>query len=148
MKIMVSACLLGDNVKYNGKNNKNDELIHFLKDYDVVKVCPEVMGGLGIPRLPSEIKGSKVINKDAKDVTKEYQLGALKTLQIALEQNIQIAILKEKSPSCGSNYIYDGTFSHTLKSGEGITTKLLRENGINNLNEENYQAYLRGSFHE
>ena len=79
MKIMVSACLLGDNVKYDGTNNKNNELINFLKDYEVIKVCPECLGGLTIPRSPSEIKDDKVISKEGIDVTKEFMLGANKT---------------------------------------------------------------------
>ena len=139
MKIIVSACLLGDNVKYNGTNNKNNELIEFLSDYEVIKVCPECLGGLSIPRVPSEIQGSRVINKDGIDVTKEYCLGAEKTLQIAKDNNIKIAILKKNSPSCGKDRIYDGTFTHTLIDGDGITSRLLKENGIMVYNEDNYR---------
>ena len=139
MKIIVSACLLGDNVKYNGKNNKNDKLIDFLKDYEVIKICPEVMGGLSIPRLPSEIRDNKVINQKGRDVTLEYTKGAQEVLEIIKKQNMRIAILKQNSPSCGSTHIYDGTFSHNLISGEGITTKLLKENGIIVFDENNYE---------
>lgn len=142
MKIMVSACLLGDNVKYNGSNNKNNELIEFLKNYEVFKVCPEVMGGLSIPRIPSEIRDKKIINREGIDVTKEYELGAKEVLEIIKKENIKIAILKENSPSCGSNYIYDGTFNHKLINGLGITSKILKENGIIILNEYNYKEYL------
>ena len=138
MKIMVSACLLGDNVKYNGGNNKNDELINFLKDYEVIKVCPEFFGGLPIPRDPSEIVNNRVVTEKGIDVTKEFTLGAEKTLEIAKANNIKIAILKKNSPSCGSNTIYDGTFSHKVIEGSGITAKLLKENGIIVFNEENY----------
>lgn len=138
MKIMVSACLLGDNCKYNGGNNFHKELVNFLKDYEVIKICPEVMGGLSIPRIPAEIKNNKVINQKEVDVTKEYYRGAEKTLKIAQDNNIKIAILKKHSPSCGSGYVYDGTFSHTLTKGDGITAKLLKENGIMILNEDNY----------
>lgn len=142
MKIMVSACLLGDNVKYDGNNNYNQELVEFLENYEVIKVCPEVLGGLPIPRIPAEINGNDVINQDGIFVTKEYYLGASKTLKIAKDNNIKIAILKEGSPSCGSNYIYDGTFTHTKINGLGITAKLLRENGIIILNEKNYRDYF------
>ena len=135
---MVSACLLGDNVKYDGNNNLNNRLIEFLKDYEVIKVCPEVLGGLSIPRSPSEIKNDKVINKEGIDVTKEFILGAKKTLELAKANDIKIAILKKNSPSCGSNAIYDGTFSHNLVSGDGITAKLLKENNIIVFDEENY----------
>ena len=138
MKIIVSACLLGDNVKYDGTNNKNDELIEFLKDYEIIKVCPEVFGTLKIPRISAEIVGDRVINKNGIDVTNEYLLGAKKTLKIAKDNNIKIAILKKNSPSCGSGKVYDGTFSHTLIDGDGITAKLLKENGILVFNESNY----------
>ena len=141
MKIIVSACLLGDNVKYNGENNLSEELKEFLKGHEIIKVCPEVMGGLTIPRNPCEIKNNKVINKLQEDKTQEYQNGALKVLKLAQENNVKVAILKEKSPSCGSKYIYDGTFSHHLIKGEGITTRILQKEGIIVLNEENYKEY-------
>ena len=140
MKIMVSACLLGDNVKYDGTNNKNNDLIEFLKDYEIIKVCPECLGGLSIPRSPAEIVGNRVINKDNIDVTNEYLLGAEKTLKIAKDNDIKIAILKKNSPSCGSGKVYDGTFSHTLIDGDGITAKILKNNGIIVYNEDNYMA--------
>ena len=143
MKIMVSACLLGDNCKYNGKNNFNKKLIDFLKNYEVIKICPEVMGGLSIPRIPSEIKDNLVINKNNIDVTSFFEKGAIKSLEIAKENNIKIAILKDGSPSCGSNKIYDGTFTNNKINGVGITTKLLKENGITVLNENNYIEYFR-----
>ena len=139
MKIMVSACLLGDNVKYNGGNNKNDELIAFLKDYEVIKVCPEIFGGLSTPRDPSEIIKNKVFTINRVDVTNEFMEGAKKTLEIAKENDVKIAILKKNSPSCGSNSIYDGTFSHNIVEGNGITAKLLKENGIIVFDEENYK---------
>ena len=142
MKIMVSACLLGDNVKYNGGNNKNEELIRFLSDHEIIKVCPEVLGGLTIPRCPAEINSERVINKERVDVTNNYRLGAKKVLEIAKKENVKIAILKERSPSCGSNQIYDGTFTNTLIKGMGITSKLLKNEGIQVLNENNYQDYF------
>ncbi len=145
MKIMVSACLLGDNVKYDGTNNKNNDLIEFLKDYEIVKVCPEVLGGLSIPRVPAEILNDRVINKDGIDVTNEYINGASKTLEIAKNNNIKVAILKKNSPSCGSNTIYDGTFSHTIINGDGITARILKNNGIIVLNEDNYKEYFEGN---
>ena len=143
MKIIVSACLLGYNVKYDGKNNLNDELIEFLKNHEVISVCPEVMGGLSTPRIPSEINNNKVINKKGIDVTDEFLEGASRTLEIAKTNDIKVAILKKNSPSCGSNKIYDGTFSHTLTNGDGITAKLLKENGITVLNEDNYHDYFK-----
>lgn len=142
MKIMVSACLLGDNVKYDGNNNYNQELVDFLKDYEVIKICPEIFGGLDIPRIPAEILQDKVINKEGRDVTNYFNEGALKTLEIAKKNNVTVAILKRNSPSCGFNTIYDGTFTHNIIKGDGITAKLLNENGIKVLNEDNYKEYF------
>ena len=147
MKIMVSACLLGYNVKYDGNSNLNTELNEFLEDFEVISICPEVLGGLSIPRIPSEIKNNKVINKENIDVTKEFLLGAEKTLKIAKENNIKVAIFKERSPSCGSTSIYDGTFSHNVINGQGITAKLLMDNGIKVYNEDNYKE-LKGVIYE
>ncbi len=130
MKYIISACLCGYNCKYNGKNNLNKNIKKIYDNHDAILVCPEVMGGLDTPRVPCEIVGNMVINKEGRDCTKEYTLGAEKTLKVCLENNIKCAILKEKSPSCGVNYIYDGTFNNNLIEGCGITTRLLRENNI------------------
>lgn len=130
MKILVSACLLGIDCKYNGKNNKNDQVIELLKTHDLIPACPEIMGGLTTPRTPSEIHEDEVITKDGKNVTKQYQKGAEETLKIAKLYNCKTAILKEKSPSCGCGKIYDGTFTGTLIDGDGITARLLKEHGI------------------
>lgn len=129
-KILVSACLCGVNCKYNGGNNGSDLCQKLVDDGIAVMVCPEVDGGLPTPRVPAEIIGDKVINKDGVDVTKEYMKGANIALKIALDQDISLAILQARSPSCGSSVIYDGTFTGTLKKGAGVTTQLLRENGI------------------
>ena len=134
--ILVSACLLGINCKYNGKNNKNDKVLDYIKDKYVIPICPEVFSGLTTPRTPSEIKEGKVINKDKIDVTKYFETGALKTLKIAKTLNIKKAILKQKSPSCGCGKIYDGTFSGNIINGDGITTKILKENNIEVISEE------------
>ena len=99
-------------------------------------VCPEVMGNMGTPRLPCEIKNNRVINQKCEDKTAYFENGAEKVLELAKKYSIKKAILKEKSPSCGSHLIYDGTFSKTLINGEGITTKLLRENGIHVMSDE------------
>lgn len=96
MKILVSACLLGIDCKYNAKNNKNEQVLKLLKDHDLVPVCPEIMGGLPTPRIPSEINGNKVITRGGKNVTKQYQKGAEEALKIAKLYNCQTAILKEK----------------------------------------------------
>ena len=142
MKIMVSACLLGDNCKYDGHNNLNNDLKKYLEKYEVIKICPEVMGGLTIPRVPAEIKNDYVITKDGMNVTDNYIKGAEHALKLAIDNNIKIAILKKNSPSCGYGFIYDGTFTHTKRHGNGITANLLKEKGIVILNEDNYKEYL------
>lgn len=141
-KILVSSCLIGKNCKYNGKNNYNEKVIEYIKDKDVYLVCPEQLGGMSTPRLASERKGNKVINKEGKDVTKNFINGACKVLDIALKNNVKKAILKSKSPSCGLDLIYDGTFTNTLISGDGITTELLKKNDIEILTENDlYEEY-------
>ena len=135
-KILVSACLLGTNCKYNGSNNFNEKVIEYIKDKEAIPICPEVLGGLSIPRNPSEIIGDKVINNIGIDVTKEYIKGAEEVLKLAKELNIEEALLKEKSPSCGVHKIYDGTFTNAKIDGVGITTKILKENNIKVYSEE------------
>jgi uncharacterized protein YbbK (DUF523 family) len=133
---LISACLAGVNCRYNGGNSDCDWVKKFMKDKDCLLVCPEEMGGLSTPRSPSERIGNKVISKDGQDVTKEFLIGAEKSIQKAeetaaeLEQHIKLAILKAKSPSCGCGKIYDGTFSDVLVDGDGILTALLKEKGI------------------
>ena len=129
-KILVSACLLGFNTKYNGGNNYRESVIKLIEDYEVIPICPESLGGLKSPRVPSEIVDNKVLSKDGEDVTKYFIDGANKVLEIAKKNNVKKAILKSKSPSCGSGLVYDGTFSDTIVSGDGITTKLLKDNNI------------------
>ena len=115
--ILVSACLLGKNCKYNGGNNFCPAVIEFLKDKEYKEICPECMGGLSTPRAPSEIKDGKVFSKTGTDVTKEFIKGAEESLKLAKEYGVSMAILKQGSPSCGYGRIYDGSFfiSHTFR---------------------------------
>lgn len=129
-KIIVSACLLGENCKYNGGNNKNANVLALADKFDIIPVCPEVFGGLEIPRPPSEILGDRVVSKQGEDVTFQFNDGAEKTLYIAKEHNCPVALLKERSPSCGCGKIYDGSFSGTVVDGNGITAQLLLDNDI------------------
>ena len=134
-KYIVSACLVGMNTKYNGGNNKNEKLLEFLKDKEYITVCPEVKGGLSTPRSPSEIVDNKVINKEGIDVSKEFNEGSNKELERVKEFNATIAIMKSKSPSCGKDYIYDGTFSGNIIEGNGIFIRELKKLGIKILTE-------------
>ena len=141
IKVLISACLLGDNVKYSGGNNLTPELVTLLEKYnvDIVKVCPECFAGLPIPRLPSEIKEGKVYSKDGRDITEEFLDGAEKTYEVAERKQADFAILKERSPSCGSSYIYDGSFSGKVIEGQGFTTIKLNEENIIVFSEENLE---------
>ncbi|MBR5993808.1 MAG: DUF523 domain-containing protein [Lachnospiraceae bacterium] len=130
MKIMVSACLLGTNCKYSGGNNYNEKVIEFVKGHEVIPVCPEVAGGLPTPRTPCEIVNGVVTNADGESKDKEFRVGAAKCLEMAKEKEIDLAILQSRSPSCGVNQIYDGTFSGTRIPGSGIFAGLLKENGF------------------
>ena len=136
MKIMVSACLLGQNCKYSGGNNRDERVLAFLEGHEVIPVCPEVMGGLPTPRPPAEIVCGEVINKLGKSVDREYRLGAEKALEIARRERIDLAILQSRSPSCGVKEIYDGTFSGTRIPGQGICAAMLMENGFAVLDRE------------
>lgn len=138
MKVLISSCLLGKNVKYSGGNNLSKNLLELLKNYNVelIEVCPEVLGGLPVPREPAEIVAEEIINKKGISVSKEFKKGAEATLKIAILNNVDFAILKERSPSCGKNFIYDGSFSGTLIKGQGISAKKLLENGIEIFSEE------------
>lgn len=135
-KILVSACLLGVNCKYSGGNNYNQKVIDYIKDKEVIPVCPEITGGLSTPRPPSERIGDKVINNQGIDVTTEYIKGAEETLKLAKLFNVKKALLKAKSPSCGNGKIYDGTFSGVLIDGNGVTSELLKSNGIEVITEQ------------
>ena len=141
-KILISACLIGDKTRYDGKSNYNPKIVDLLEKYELVPFCPEVEGGLSIPRSPSERKKDRVINKEGKDVTKYFIKGAELALNICQYLGIRIAILKEKSPSCGVNQIYDGSFSNKLKSGSGVTTDLLKRKGIKVISEEEIDSLL------
>ncbi len=134
---MVSACLVGRNCKYNGGNNLNAALMEFLKDKDVIPVCPEVSGGLPTPRLPAEIVDGVVTRNDGVSVDKEYHDGALVCLEIARRERPDLVVLQSRSPSCGVNQIYDGTFTGTRISGSGVFAKLLKDDGFVVMDVEN-----------
>ena len=131
-KVLISACLAGINCKFNGENNLLDSgiLDEISKRYHLLFVCPEVFGGLSTPREPAEMKGGLVVTKTAKDVSENFKFGAEICLKIAKLNGCKKAILKARSPSCGSGQIYDGSFTKKLIFGDGVAAKLLKENEI------------------
>lgn len=139
MKIAVSACLVGKNTKYDGTNNYNKAVMEYLKDKEYILICPEVTGGLPTPRVPSERVNDKVINKENIDVTQNFIMGASKTLEELKKQNIELVIVKSKSPSCGYKQIYDGSFTGTIIEGNGVFTELAVKNGIQILTEKDIE---------
>ena len=151
MKIMVSACLAGENCKYNGGNNLNEKVLALLngskangsgagesglvgtgesEETEVITVCPEVMGGLPTPRIPSEIQDGVVVNRAGICVDREFRLGAQKCLELAQREQPELIVLQSRSPSCGVRQRYDGTFSGRLIDAPGVTAQLLIENGF------------------
>ena len=130
MRIMVSACLLGEKCKYNGGNNLSEKVMKFIEGHEVIPVCPEVMGGLLTPRVPSEIVNGVVTMADGRIVDEEFRKGAQIGLNLAKENEVDLVILQSRSPSCGVKQIYDGTFSGNKIEGQGIFARLLTENGF------------------
>ena len=141
--ILVSACLLGIDCKYNGLNNKNENVLKYLEGKEYIIACPEQLGGLTTPRNPSEIvkigeneiNDYKLLSNEGKDVSESFIKGANETLKIARIFNCTEAILKEGSPSCGSSFIYDGSFTGKKICRQGVTTDLLRKNNIKVISE-------------
>ena len=130
--IIVSACLAGYRCRYDGKIVPDEEIVALIKSGGAIPVCPEMMGGLPCPRVPAErtMDGLRVVTREGKDVTEAFTSGAKEALRMAKLYGCEKAILKAKSPSCGCGQIYDGTFSGTLRDGDGVTAELFRENGI------------------
>ena len=143
---LISACLCGVNCKYNGKNNLNNRCLELLREEKAILVCPEQLGGLSTPREPAELIGNtrevlegidgKIISISWKDVTEEFLKGAKETLKIAKAIGAKKAILKEGSPSCGCNFIYDGSFSGNKIRGKGLTAYMLEREGIKVISEK------------
>lgn len=139
--ILVSACLCGKDCKWDGGNNRNQKLLDYMESMkgkaEFHEVCPEQMGGLSTPRPASEIRveDRRVVNTEGQDVTEEFERGAMLALEIAKKHGCTMAILKERSPSCGCHGIYDGTFSKKIVDGMGKTAELLTENGIRVIGE-------------
>jgi uncharacterized protein YbbK (DUF523 family) len=135
MNILVSACLLGVPCRYDGQAKPCPAVLALMDRHTLIPVCPEQLGGLPTPRNPSERRGCRVVSSAGADVTAAYRRGAEETLRLARLYGCEAAILKERSPSCGSGEIYDGTFTRTLTPGDGVAAALLRARGIRVLGE-------------
>ena len=131
-KLLISACLVGENCKYNGGNNAlpAESLAALRARFVLVPVCPEVLGGLPTPRVPSERRGDRVVNRAGEDVTEAFRRGAEAALAIARREGCRRALLKSNSPSCGSGQFYDGSFSGTLTAGDGVTAECIKQQEI------------------
>ena len=135
-KIIVSGCLLGCSCRYKGDGCRHEGVLALAEKHQLIPVCPEQMGGLTTPRLPSERVGDHVVMKDGRDVTEEYDKGAHMALYLAQTLKADFAVLKAKSPSCGHGLIYDGTFTGNKIPGNGVTAELFEKNGIPVFSEE------------
>ncbi len=140
MKIMVSACLLGQTCKYNGGDNYNEAVIGYCRGHEVVPVCPELAGGLSVPRRPCEIVDGVVMNSRSENVDREFRMGAETCLRKAIDEGIGLAILQPRSPSCGVHRVYDGSFSGRLVEGSGIFAELLLRHGFSVLDADDIAA--------
>ncbi|MDR4947368.1 DUF523 domain-containing protein [Neobacillus cucumis] len=151
--ILVSSCLVGLEVRYNGTHCLNEKIQEMIEKKQAVTICPELLGGLSIPREPAEIIGgdggdvlegkAKVVTQSGINVTEQFVKGAYSALSTAQEMDATVVVLKENSPSCGSTMIYKGDFSGNKINGEGVTAALLRRNGIKVFSEENFEDFLK-----
>jgi len=141
--VLVSACLIGENCKYNGKNNFSPYVAEYLKDKKVITVCPEMLGGLGVPRCPAELVNGRAVDNHGNDVDEAFRSGAAKALEKIQNEKIDLAILQPRSPSCGVRQIYDGTFTGRLIDGRGLFAELLAERGIQTADADDIAALLK-----
>lgn len=130
--IIVSACLAGYRCRYDGKTVPNEAIVALVKRGEAIPVCPEMLGGLPCPRVPAERTkdGTRVVTREGEDVTEAFERGARETLRLAELYGCDRAVLKTRSPSCGKGMVYDGTFTGTLRAGNGVTAELLASHGI------------------
>lgn len=136
--LLISECLLGKRCRYDG-GTKGDPRVSALSErYTLLPVCPEELGGLPTPRPPAEIRGERVISSAGADVTEQFALGAQKALALCRAHDCKLALLKARSPSCGAGRVYDGTFSGKVVPGDGVTARLLKQNGVTVYTEEDF----------
>lgn len=150
MKIFVSSCLLGYEVRYDGSHKLQKELIELLSDHIIIPGCAELLANFGIPHSPIELKDGHAYFKSGEDVTEQLKKGAMAAYEIYLENQCDFAILKSKSPSCGRDRIYDGSFNGKMTDGDGALTTIFKEHGIKVFNEnelEKIKEYLKSHNH-
>lgn len=145
MRILISGCLLGVCCRYDGASKPHPLAMELAKAHELVPVCPEQLGGLATPRPPAERQGEQIIAKTGLDVTEQYRRGAEEALKLCRLLGCEAAVLKERSPSCGSGEIYDGSFTGTLVAGNGVTAELLKANGIPVYGESGIPELLKRS---
>lgn len=142
MRVLVSACLLGVSCRYDGQSKAYPLMDELCRCHEVVPVCPEIFGGLPTPRVPAERQGERVVTKTGGDVTAEYRRGAEEAVRLAQTLGCTVAVLKERSPSCGSGQVYDGTFTGTLTEGFGVAAERLMAAGIRVIGESELAEFL------
>ena len=130
MTILVSACLLGENCKYNGASNLNERVLRYIAGHEIIPVCPEMLGGLPSPRKPVEWRDGHAVTRDGDDWTAEFRLGVTRAMALIGDRPIDLAILQSRSPTCGVKQVYDGTFTGRKIPGQGALAKALAERGI------------------
>lgn len=142
MKILVSACLLGENCKYNAGNNYSPVVAEFIKDKEVLTICPEMMAGMGCPRTPIEIVDGVLTDRNGNNVDAAMREAIEKAMEMIRKEDIQCAVLQSRSPTCGVNQIYDGSFSGKLINGSGLFAQALKDAGYQVIDAEDIGKYL------
>ena len=142
MRILVSACLLGENCKYNGGNNYNPAVAEFVKDKEVLPICPEMMAGMGCPRIPIEIVDGVLMDRDGNNVDAAMRKAVEQAMEMIREEDIQCAVLHSRSPTCGVNQIYDGSFTGKLIEGSGVLAQALKLTGYRVVDAEDIKNPL------
>lgn len=140
MKILISSCLLGENCKYNGGNNYNAAVAEFVKDKDILTICPEMMAGMGCPRTPIEIVDGVLMDRNGNNVDTAMRKAVADAMKLIRKEDIQCAVLQSRSPTCGVNQIYDGSFSGKLIPGSGVLAQALKNAGYQVIDAEDVKA--------
>lgn len=146
MKVLVSACLMGENCKYNGENKFNPQIANLLADKDVMRICPEISAGLNSPRPRAEIADGIVVDENGNNVDAVYRDGVRAALSKIGGRQIDLVILQSRSPTCGVNQVYDGGFSGRLIAGSGLFATALRQQGYNVIDAEDIDKIIAGGY--